>query len=756
MSDEQRLTRTATRPQKWTMDPWDAHFHATVPLLNDPRVQSLNLAPALQFLKATVTREHLTPPFADSRRDFQLSQGWSGWYYSFERVGPIEEFLLSPERHGIVEESTFVMDREHPRRPFMDDVSQHGFVSPEGDAVAAVRTFRSPKAMYVAVEASYRSFHTCGDGTRLSLVLVRGRGQAPEVLHEWQTMDDGFAEFAGEAFLRAGSTVSLVSDPLGDDECDRVEVSLRLTPISPEKMGWSGLARAAMWKRAEEQKAAEHAALAKGSNNSVPVVTDGEVQWTPAEPPKQSTTDDQVFNVALIFDRHRLEHVKSVIRSVRHFTTSRDVVFHLVSPPDLHHQLEKEFNVAGSTIRTYDHALCGFVVRKVLPFSNPDIHTSAHCKMFLTDIITIAERVLYLDTDVTVTSDLSACYGQPVNRPGALVSMGVDMGDVCQRNPDLCWPIGLHWRVPPGLVCGNVPSRALSREPPSCAHEGELETLQVNGGVALFELAKMREVGFVDRYVQSVVHHFRMMGSSPARWGEQDFVNSYFRLHPDELELLPCGCNYQWFGARREVMCGNQPVTIAHHWSVSLALSFLSLCARQLTSCPVRQGPRHRREEQGAVQRPLPPLYRWASRGRARPGSPGAVVLGAGRAQLVLGRDRTHAQLPAPGARLHDAAGPDRVRPERHCPLPHRHRDIRSRPGRLARGPDVPLPVAGHRIARRRDRGSAAVVPARRGRPRQRARRRVCRPVRQVRVARRRGRVMLDPARRPRRAPRVL
>ncbi|BGP48791.1 hypothetical protein JCM10450v2_004667 [Rhodotorula kratochvilovae] len=542
----------ARASMKWTMDPWDAHFHATVPLLNDPRVQSLNLAPALQFLKAGVTREHAASPFADSRRDFQLSQGWSGWFYSFEPAGPAAELVLAPERRGVVEGSSFVMDREHPRRPFIDDVNQQPFVTPEGAGIAAVRTFRSPKDMDVAVDLTYRSYHTCGDGTRLSLVIARGAGELPEVLHAWETMEDGFAEWAGEAALRTGSTLSLVSDPLETDECDRVEVSLRVTPVSPEKKGWSGLARAAAHKAAEAKKAAEHAALV--GRSSAGGVANATGHWEIAEPPKRATTDDELFNVALIFDRHRLEHAKSVIRSVQHFTTSKNVVFHLIAPKELHHELQKEFHAGNSSVRAYDHALCGFIVRKVLPFSSPDIHTSAHCKMFLTEIVTIAERVLYLDTDVTVVSDLAACYGKPVARPGAVISMGVDMGDVCQRTPDLCWPIGLHWRVPPGLACGNVPSRAGAVAPASCARAGELDTLQVNGGVALFELAKMRELGFVDRYVQSVVHHYRMMGSVPAKWGEQDFINSYFRLHPDDLELLPCGCNYQWFGARREVM----------------------------------------------------------------------------------------------------------------------------------------------------------------------------------------------------------
>ncbi|GAA6049686.1 hypothetical protein JCM3770_004406 [Rhodotorula araucariae] len=559
----------ARASMKWTMDPWDAHFHATVPLLNDPRVQSLNLAPALQFLKAAVTREYTVPPFADSRRDFQLSQGWNGWYYSFEPAGPATGLVLAPERRGVVEDKSFIMDREHPRRPFLDDTTQQGFVTPEGGGIAAVRTFRSPKDMVVTIDLTYRSYHTCGDGTRLTLVLARGARSPPKVLHEWETLEAGFAEWAGEATLREGSTLSLVSDPLESDECDRVEVSLRLTPVSVDKKGWSGLARAAAMRQAETNKAAEHAALA--ARSSAMRATDGTTHWEPTEPPKPATTDDALFNVALIFDRNRLEHAKSVIRSVQHFTKSKDIVFHLVAPKNLHHELQKEFQGGSSTVRAYDHALCGFIVRKVLPFSNPDIHTSAHCKMFLTDIVTMAERVLYLDTDVTVVSDLAACYGKPVAQPGALISMGVDMGDVCQRTPNLCWPIGMHWRVPPGLECGNVPSRAGSVAPASCAHTGELETLQVNGGVALFELAKMREVGFVDRYAQAVVHHFRIMGSVPAKWGEQDFINSYFRLYPEDLELLPCGCNYQWFGARRDVKCGNQPVTIAHHWSHGIA-----------------------------------------------------------------------------------------------------------------------------------------------------------------------------------------
>ncbi|GAA6004321.1 uncharacterized protein JCM10292_001423 [Rhodotorula paludigena] len=559
----------ARASMKFSMDPWDAHFHATVPLLNDPRVQELNLAPALMLLKSVVTREFSPPAFADSRRDFQLDQGWSGWFYSFHPAN--ETLSLSPDRYAVPEGLSFVLDRDHPKKPYIEDQNQEGFVSVRQGPIAAVRTFRAPSHLDVAIEVWYRSFHSCGDGTRLSVVLIDGPGQAPQVLQEWATMDDQYAEWSGDATLRPGSTVSLVSDPLATDKCDRVEVHLKLTPISRENKSWSGLVRREAAKQAEAKKAAALLAAATPEGAAPGTVVANGSPTKLHMSVKEEVNDDDFFNVALIFDGNRFEHAQSVIRSVRHFTTSRKLVFHLIASHTLHGELEKWFEGSDDTLRLYDHMLCREAVRRVLPFSDPDIHVSAHCKMFLPEIISFAERVLYLDTDVTVVSDLAACYGKPLST--ALVSMGVDMGDACQRFPDKCWPIGLHWRVPPGLQCGNVPERAAKERsaPASCAHTGELETLQVNGGVALFEIARMRESGFVDRYVQSVVHHYRLMDSTPARWGEQDFINSHFRLFPEDLELLPCGCNYQWFGVRREVKCGNQPVTIAHHWSHGIA-----------------------------------------------------------------------------------------------------------------------------------------------------------------------------------------
>ncbi|GAA5987993.1 hypothetical protein JCM11641_005974 [Rhodosporidiobolus odoratus] len=553
---------------KFSMDPWDAHFHATVPLLNDPRVQELDLAHSLMLLKGAVTKEATAAPFADSHVDFQLAQGWGGWHYTFEPIVDVDDPAyeawapsLRPETAGVAEDDAFILDRNHPRKPYMDEALQEPWISPTGGAVAAVRTFRSPKRMDVAIDLSYRAQHRCGDGTELSLLAVGGAGEQPQVLVRWRTIEDSFVEYLGDVSLRAGSTLHLVSHPLDTDDCDRVEVRLRLTPIVRNNKSWSTLAKKAAHDEEQTKKITVEKSQVK-AQSWAKMASDG-----PAE--------DDVFNVALIFDRNRFPHAQSVIRSARHFLTSpKKLVFHLIAPKDIHHELQEFFADEDMSLRLYDHELCRYAVRQILPFSDAEIHVSAHCKMFLSEIITFAERVLYLDTDTTVVSDLSHCYSRPSRNPSALISMAVDMGDACQRTPDACWPIGLHWRIPSGLglECGNVPSRHNpTKLPASCAEEGELETLQVNGGVALFELTRMKESGFVQRYVQSIVHHYRLMGGKQATWGEQDFVNSFFRLYPNDLELLPCGCNYQWFGSRREVKCGEQEVHIAHHWSHGIA-----------------------------------------------------------------------------------------------------------------------------------------------------------------------------------------
>ncbi|GAA5910398.1 uncharacterized protein JCM6883_002993 [Sporobolomyces salmoneus] len=539
---------------KFSMDPWDAHFHSLVPLLNDDRIQDLRLPHALMMLKGVVTREATPSTFADSQEDFQLVQGWSGWTYSFE---PVETVAKDTEdRLGVVSGDSFVLDRNSPLKPYINDGSQEGWVTSNGERIAAVRTFKSPKTMDVAVDLSYRSHHRCGDGTHLVLSSVGGPGEEPQELVRFDTVEESFAEYRGHVSLRPGSTIHLSSDPLETDECDRVEVRLAVTPIVLENKSWSALARKAEIQREEARKAS----LVEKKSETV--------QWHSVK--QEHVEEGDVFNIALIFDRNRYPHAKQVIRSAQHYVTPRPLVFHLITPKELHEDLEQFFAGTPMSLRLYDHELCKFVAQRILPFSDPGIHVSAHCKMFLSDILTYADRVLYLDTDTTITSDISTCYFAP-KKSTTLVSMSVDMGDICQRNPDRCWPIGLHWRVPDDLECGNVPARASgSSNSASCAQPGELETIQVNGGVALFELGKMREQGFVERYVQSIIHHYRVVGR-PATWGEQDFINSYFRLFPKDLELLPCGCNYQWFGTRREVKCGEQPVMIAHHWSHGIA-----------------------------------------------------------------------------------------------------------------------------------------------------------------------------------------
>lgn len=537
--------------QKFDMDPWDANFHALIPLLNDGRVQDLGLAHALMLTKSSASRSIPPPPVADSAQDYQLIQGWAGWYYSFEPIGHPPS--LDDDRLAILWAGQWAYDRDSAGGFISGDL-QKPHISSKGARYAAVRTFRAPKAMDVAVEVSYRAEHQCGDGTDLVLMSKTSIGDDWTEHARWKTMESAFSEYRIDLALRQGSRVLLWLDPLETDECDVVEVHMSLLPIVVDTMAWSSVAkRAGTINNAHEPEEA-----------ASPV----DPEWAPivaVESTARPLPPESIFHIALIFDRGRLPHALQVMRSAAAFITSRTIHIHAIAPVDLHEDLYRFAKDFDFTLRPYSHDFCRLSAKQVLAFSNSDIHLSAHCKMFLADILSgDVQEVLYLDTDVTILSDISECYGRP-ELSSTLISMGVDMGDACQVSPEVCWPIGMHWRVPPGLVCGNVPSKGSLSTSHDCAGEGELETVQVNGGVALMQLKRMRDVGFIDRYVQSIVYHYRLVGSV-AGWGEQDFINSYFRLYPSDLEFLPCGCNYQWFGARREVKCGAQPLFIAHHW----------------------------------------------------------------------------------------------------------------------------------------------------------------------------------------------
>ena len=538
------------------MDPWDASFRSLLPLLDDPTFHSLDLSHALMAFKSSADISSTLPdPTADSANDFRLIQGWNGWNYAFRPVDQVEN---EGEGMGVVVGSQWSMEEDRYTNPYISDSTQYPFVSTRGHKIAAVRSFTSPESMDVTLRLVYSSSHECGDGTILRLIHRRKVGEKLVELMRRDTMRVGRDVFVMDMELREGSTLFVVSEPGESDECDGVEVRLSLTPVFRGSLAWSTLSTRERAKAQAKRQAELNAAPVKSESDSNEV-------WTQVIEPTVDPND--TFHIALIFDANRFEHAKSVIRSAVHFVKSRKLHFHLIAPVPLHDSIFHSLEEYDLTITTYDHSLCHFYARQVLPFSNPSIHISAHCKMFLSEILDDLDRVLYLDTDVSILSDLAPCYVEP-GLPKTLFQMGIDMGDTCQLFPDLCWPIGMHWKVPSGLECGNVPSRRKLSKADSCSAVGELETIQVNGGVILMELERMRRTGFVERYTQSIVFHYREMGGKLAKWGEQDFINSYFRLFPQELEWLDCGCNYQWFGARREVRCGEQPVRIAHAWFV--------------------------------------------------------------------------------------------------------------------------------------------------------------------------------------------
>lgn len=76
----------------------------------------------------------------------------------------------------------------------------------------------------------------------------------------------------------------------------------------------------------------------------------------------------------------------------------------------------------------------------------------------------------------------------------------------------------------------------------------------------------MRKQDFTGNLLSTTRSTYERLGQKPATWGEQDFLNTFARSYENAIEVLPCGCNYQWQGSRREAKCGRQPITIAHGW----------------------------------------------------------------------------------------------------------------------------------------------------------------------------------------------
>ena len=282
------------------------------------------------------------------------------------------------------------------------------------------------------------------------------------------------------------------------------------------------------------------------------------------------------LHIAMIFDENRYDFSLSVIRSLTYYAKD-PITLHLVAPTTLHDTLRQwPYELPGDVhVVTHDYKLCEAPTSLISHIAR-DIHMSAMCKVFLAEIVP-SEHVLYIDSDVTVVSDVSYCWikrgniGTSLGRD-AVIAMGVDMGEACQSNPDLCYPIGMRFKIPYGLECGTTPQRAkiVRAEGRRCQSAGEYEPYQFNGGVALMNLARMREQQFTARFVQASIHTWRSLGFRQARWGEQDLLNNFFRLYPKSIENLPCGCNYQYSAARRESKCGNQRVAIAHGWTRQL------------------------------------------------------------------------------------------------------------------------------------------------------------------------------------------
>lgn len=284
----------------------------------------------------------------------------------------------------------------------------------------------------------------------------------------------------------------------------------------------------------------------------------------------RSLSSDSAIHVALIFDSNRVDYALQVSRSVAFYSASTTTLhFHIIAPVNIHPRLPNTTSLPNINFHFYNYDICVSLTRVLVAFSNSRIHISAHCKLFLSKILPKSvERVLFMDNDITAVRDVMPCYSAPF-ADSQYIGMAVDMGDVCQLYPNQCWPIGNEWTLPASTICGNSASKWNAKtafKDKNCPKPGDTEPFQLNGGVILMDLTKMRERDFVGKLAQVVFRTARVVNFKKARWGEQDFINSFFRVHPEALQVLECGCNYQYSGVRKEVKCAGQTIYMAHGW----------------------------------------------------------------------------------------------------------------------------------------------------------------------------------------------
>jgi hypothetical protein len=253
------------------------------------------------------------------------------------------------------------------------------------------------------------------------------------------------------------------------------------------------------------------------------------------------------IHIVLIFDHNRLEYAMQAIRSSSYYS-KHPIIYHLVIPPYLESTIN-ELTDQNYAIHFYDNSVCEQLANPVLAFSNVSCHISSHCKIYLAYIIPYnITKVLYIDNDVTATQEIYPCYEIRFSQK-QFIGMGPDMGDICQLNPDICWPMSFEWTTP----------------------DGKKESYQFNSGVILMDLEKMRSNNFIEVFRETIIRTARTINFKKAPWGEQDFINSFLRIHPKTLKKLPCGCNYQYVGVSRHIKCPkNQPVYLAHGWRIGV------------------------------------------------------------------------------------------------------------------------------------------------------------------------------------------
>eukprot|EP00730_Choanoeca_flexa_P001025 TRINITY_DN10448_c0_g1_i2.p1 TRINITY_DN10448_c0_g1~~TRINITY_DN10448_c0_g1_i2.p1 ORF type:complete len:367 (+),score=29.36 TRINITY_DN10448_c0_g1_i2:93-1193(+) len=260
------------------------------------------------------------------------------------------------------------------------------------------------------------------------------------------------------------------------------------------------------------------------SSNDYNHARDGEQNWQRHSKSEHDLAGIENVHVALVAcGSQSLDYVEAMLNSIHYFARGVKITVYLLS---------------DQSSRAFDHASMTIHWRNVsYPKQQPGqpswqglFKPCASQRLFLPDVLQQVEKVIYLDADVLVLSNIVELWRQfdsfNSTQTAAMVPEGEDLASNWYRHQ------ALH------------------------PYYGQLG---LNSGVMLMHLARLRQADFSVR-MGEILNVYK----DNITWGDQDLLNIYYAQHPEALLELDCSWNFRPDHCQYGMDCDTKRVKILH------------------------------------------------------------------------------------------------------------------------------------------------------------------------------------------------